>query len=167
MDFKKLYRSFEYAFSGILRLVKSEQNAKMHLLVRVLVVTAGFVLKISGSEWCVVLILIALVWAAEAFNTVIERLTDHLFHGYHKTARIVKDVSAGGGVDLCNNCSSLWFDYFSTENPGFAILKQFNFIKPIFPIFYKIVRYFCWFHIKMKILYIIFSCQFLFKVLYI
>lgn len=100
MDFKKLYRSFGYAFSGILRLVKSEQNARIHLLVTVFALAAGFVLKISGSEWCVVLILIALVWAAEAFNTVIERLTDHLFHGYHKTARIVKDVSAGA-VLIC------------------------------------------------------------------
>jgi diacylglycerol kinase (ATP) len=100
MDFKKLLRSFGYAFSGILRLVKSEQNARIHLLVTVLVVTTGFVLKLSGSEWCVILILIALVWAAEAFNTVIERLTDHLFHGYHKTARIVKDVSAGA-VLIC------------------------------------------------------------------
>jgi len=100
MDFKKLLRSFGYAFSGILRLVKSEQNARIHLFVTVCAVTAGFVLNITGSEWCVILILIALVWSAEAFNTSIEKLTDHLFHGYHKTARIVKDISAGA-VLIC------------------------------------------------------------------
>jgi diacylglycerol kinase len=41
------------------------------------------------------LIVIALVWAAEAFNTAIEKLTDHLFPEYHETARFAKDVAAG------------------------------------------------------------------------
>ena len=52
-------------------------------------------MRISTSEWCIILVLIALVWATEAFNTVIEKLTDHLFHDYHETARIAKDISAG------------------------------------------------------------------------
>jgi len=98
--FKKLLRSFGYAFSGIIRMIGMEQNARIHLLATICAVSLGFVLKISNLEWCVILILIALVWAAEAFNTSIEKLTDHLFHGYHKTARIVKDVSAGA-VLIC------------------------------------------------------------------
>ena len=98
--FKKLLRSFGYAFSGIIRMIGMEQNARIHLLATICAVSLGFVLKISNLEWCVILILISLVWAAEAFNTSIEKLTDHLFHGYHKTARIVKDVSAGA-VLIC------------------------------------------------------------------
>ena len=98
--FKKLFRSFGFAFTGLYELIKSEQNARIHLLVSIFVVTAGVVFKISALEWCVILIFIGLVWAAEAFNTVIEKLTDHLFHDYHQTARIVKDVSAGA-VLIC------------------------------------------------------------------
>lgn len=97
---KKLFRSFGYAFSGIIRMIGMEQNARIHLLATICAVLLGFGLKISSMEWCIVLILIALVWAAEAFNTSIEKLTDHLFHGYHKTARIVKDFSAGA-VLIC------------------------------------------------------------------
>ena len=92
---KKRVRSFGYAFAGLYELLKSEPNARIHFLATVCASIAGIMLRISKSEWCVILILIALVWAAEAFNTVIEKLVDHLFHDYHDTARIAKDVSAG------------------------------------------------------------------------
>jgi len=93
--FKKLLRSFGYAFSGLSEMVKSEQNVRLHLLVTICVIIAGFLLKITLIEWCLVLICISLVWVAEAFNTAIERLTDHIFNERHQTARMVKDISAG------------------------------------------------------------------------
>lgn len=97
----KRIKSFGFAFSGLYKLVKSESNARIHLAATIVAVLAGFFLKISNAEWCVVLIVIALVWAAEAFNTVIEKLTDYLFPEYHETARIVKDISAGA-VLICS-----------------------------------------------------------------
>ena len=97
---KKRIRSFGFAFTGIFELIKSEPNARIHLVATILAVLAGFFLKISAAEWSVVLIVIALVWAAEAFNTVIEKLVDHLFQERHETARIAKDVSAGA-VLIC------------------------------------------------------------------
>ncbi|MFY9152448.1 MAG: diacylglycerol kinase family protein [Prolixibacteraceae bacterium] len=97
---RKRIKSFGFAFTGIFELVKSEPNARIHLVATILAVLAGFILKISNAEWFVVLIVIALVWAAEAFNTVVEKLVDHLFPEYHETARISKDVSAGA-VLIC------------------------------------------------------------------
>ncbi len=91
----KRLKSFKYAFTGIYELVKSEPNARIHLIATIAAVAAGFFLRISNGEWCVILIVIALVWAAEAFNTIIEKLVDHLFPEYHETARVVKDVAAG------------------------------------------------------------------------
>lgn len=92
---QKRVKSFGFAFTGIYELVKSEPNARIHLVATIVAVVAGFLLEISNAEWCVVLIVIALVWAAEAFNTVIEKLVDHLFPEVHEIARIAKDVSAG------------------------------------------------------------------------
>ena len=93
--FKKRIKSFGFAFTGFYELVKSEPNARIHLAATICVVLAGFLLRISNAEWCIISIAIALVWAAEAFNTVIEKLVDHLFPEYHETARIAKDISAG------------------------------------------------------------------------
>jgi diacylglycerol kinase (ATP) len=90
-----LIKSFGYAFSGIYRLFKSESNARIYLLATLCTLTAGILLRISNTEWCVILIVIALVWAAEAFNTAFEKLTDHLFPEYHETARFAKDLAAG------------------------------------------------------------------------
>jgi diacylglycerol kinase len=93
--FVRLIKSFGYAFTGIHRLLRSEPNTRIHLLATACALIAGKILRISNSEWCIILIVIALVWASEAFNTAIEKLTDHLFPGYHETARIAKDISAG------------------------------------------------------------------------
>jgi diacylglycerol kinase len=97
---RKRIKSFGYAFTGIYELVRSEPNTRIHLLATICAITGGFLLRISTSEWCVILIVIALVWAMEAVNTVIEKLVDHLFQEYHETARITKDVSAGA-VLIC------------------------------------------------------------------
>ncbi len=93
--FIKRIKSFGYAFTGLFELIKSEPNSRIHLVATVGVVIAGFFLGLSNAEWCAVLIVIAMVWVTEAFNTVMEKLTDHLFPEHHETARIVKDVSAG------------------------------------------------------------------------
>ena len=93
--FVRLIKSFGYAFKGIFDLLRSEPNTRIHLLATVCALIAGFLLRISKTEWCIILIVIALVWTAEAFNTAIEKLTDHLFPEYHETARFVKDVAAG------------------------------------------------------------------------
>jgi diacylglycerol kinase len=98
--FKKRIKSFGYAFTGLYELIKSEPNARIHLVATIGVVTAGFLLCLSDKEWCVIMIVIVLVWAAEAFNTVIEKITDHLFPEHHETARIAKNVSAGA-VLIC------------------------------------------------------------------
>jgi diacylglycerol kinase len=93
--FTRLIKSFGYAFTGIYELFRSEHNIRIHFIATVCALIAGILFQISKSEWCVILIVIALVWAAEAFNTVIEKLTDHLFPEHHETARIAKDVAAG------------------------------------------------------------------------
>ena len=93
--FHKRIKRFSYAFKGLYDLVKSEPNARIHLVATIAAVSAGIFFRISNTEWCIILIVIALVWAAEAINTVIEKLADHLFPEYHETARIVKDIAAG------------------------------------------------------------------------
>jgi diacylglycerol kinase (ATP) len=91
----KRIRSFGFAFTGIYELVKSEPNARIHLLATMVAVAAGFYFDISLGEWLAVTIVIGMVWMAEAFNTVVEKLVDHLFPHRHETARLAKDISAG------------------------------------------------------------------------
>lgn len=97
---KRFFNSFGFAVQGIGQLLKTEQNARIHLIVSVAVIIAGFFFCLNAIEWCIVVLCMGLVWAAEAFNTALETVTNHLFKGRNETARIIKDVSAGA-VLLC------------------------------------------------------------------
>jgi diacylglycerol kinase len=97
---KKRIKSFSYAFTGIYELVKSEPNAQIHFLATIIAVSAGFICSISASEWCIIIIAIAIVWMAEGFNTVAEKFCNHVIPEYNETARIIKDVAAGS-VLIC------------------------------------------------------------------
>ena len=88
-------RSFKYAFAGIWTMLKSQQNAWVHVFATVAVVTVGFVLGISPAEWCWLVIAIIAVWMAEALNTAIEFLADVASPEFHPLVKKAKDVSAG------------------------------------------------------------------------
>ena len=47
----KFYGGFRYAIEGILTGIRQEQNMKMHCIMTVLVVLAGFFFEISKIEW--------------------------------------------------------------------------------------------------------------------
>jgi diacylglycerol kinase len=100
IDFPKVLRSFRFAGQGIVDLFRFENNAKVHLLVAILVIGAGFVLSLSPVEWAIILTQIGLVWAAEAFNTAIEKLCDFVSPGLHPQIKAIKDLSSGAVLIL-------------------------------------------------------------------
>ncbi|GAB4015876.1 diacylglycerol kinase family protein [Spirosoma migulaei] len=100
IDFRKVVRSFRFAGQGILDLFRFENNAKVHLLIAGLVVATGLYLQLSRTEWAIILTQIGLVWAAEAFNTAIEKLCDFVSPGRHPQIKAIKDLSSGAVLIL-------------------------------------------------------------------
>ena len=88
-------KSFGYAFNGIRLMICQEQNAKIHLIVMLIVLVAGFCFHLSASEWISVVIVSGGVFTAEAFNTSIETLSDTISPTYNKNIKQVKDFAAG------------------------------------------------------------------------
>lgn len=68
---------------------------RVHLLVFVLVLVAGFVLHISKTEFLLILLVSALMLSLELTNTAIERLADKVSPGFDEKIGVVKDVMAG------------------------------------------------------------------------
>jgi hypothetical protein len=58
------------------------------------VVIAGFLYRISSTEWLTIILCISLVIGMEAMNTAVEWLTDLVSPEYHPLAGKVKDVAA-------------------------------------------------------------------------
>ena len=71
-----LYKSFRYAFEGIIAGIKKERNMKIHCTAMVLVIAAGIILKLSVTEWCICLVLFGMILALELVNTAIEAVVD-------------------------------------------------------------------------------------------
>jgi diacylglycerol kinase len=93
---QKRAASFRYAFHGIATLLRSQPNARIHLIAAIAALGAAYFLKISTGEWALVVLCIAAVFAAEAFNTALEFLTDLVSPDYHELAGKTKDVAAAG-----------------------------------------------------------------------
>jgi diacylglycerol kinase len=87
--------SFRYAANGVRIAFATQAHAKIHLVAALAVAYAGWLFAISPSEWCALLLAIALVWVSEAINTAVEFTVDLLSPGYHETASKAKDVAAG------------------------------------------------------------------------
>jgi diacylglycerol kinase (ATP) len=92
--------AFGFAFKGIYLLVKYEAHARIHLVASILVIAAGFYFQITKTEWLAILLAISSVFAAEGFNSAIERLTNKSFDGIHPQAAAIKDLAAGA-VLIC------------------------------------------------------------------
>lgn len=95
MQVQKMLRSFRYAFKGIGFLTK-ENNMKFHLMAAVVVLSAGFYVQLSATEWTVIIIQIGLVFSAEAFNTAIEKLCDFVSPSHQPLIGKAKDLAAAG-----------------------------------------------------------------------
>ncbi|GAB2560985.1 diacylglycerol kinase family protein [Spirosoma aerophilum] len=100
IDIRKVLRSFRFAGQGIVDLFRYENNARVHLLVAIVVILAGFILGLSLVEWAIILTQVGLVWAAEAFNTAIEKICDFISPGIHPQIKAIKDLSSGAVLIL-------------------------------------------------------------------
>lgn len=94
MNVRKFFRSFRYATEGMVTAVQ-EQNLKFHLVSAIVVITAGLLTGLSVVEWCIIILVIALVIGTELINTAIERVVDLASPEIHPLAKQAKDVAAG------------------------------------------------------------------------
>ena len=96
----KIINSFKYAFQGIVSSFKAERNMKIHILMMILVIIAGFIFKITKIEWIICISLFGLVISSELFNTAIETIVDIVMPEKNEKAKLAKDVSAGAVLVL-------------------------------------------------------------------
>ena len=92
----RLARSFGCAFAGLFWMVRSQRNARIHLMALGIVVVMGAWLRITSMEWCLVVLAAGGVLAAEALNSAVEELADRLTTERDERIRRAKDAAAAG-----------------------------------------------------------------------
>jgi diacylglycerol kinase len=90
-----LIASFRNAIAGLAYALRTQRNARVHLVFTALVVGLAFWLELGTEQWCLLLLAIGLVWMAELSNTAIETAVDLASPQIHPLAKTAKDVKAG------------------------------------------------------------------------
>jgi len=91
---KSRWQSIQYAWQGIKYALRTQPNTWVYILISMAVLALGVWLSITPLEWAVILLVMAVVWAAEFFNTALEVLMDLVNPQPHPVVKIAKDVSA-------------------------------------------------------------------------
>ncbi|WP_322799294.1 diacylglycerol kinase family protein [Thermoflexus sp.] len=95
MRARTLWESFRFAFAGLRYAWRTQRNLRIHMAITVAVMALAGWLRFDPIRWAVLILTIALVWAAELLNTALEAIVDLASPSFHPLARIAKDVSAG------------------------------------------------------------------------
>lgn len=88
-------RAFGYAFRGVYEAVRGERHMRFHVVAAVVVVVVAAWLGVSAADWLWLVAAIGSVWAAELFNTAIERVVDLASPDIHPLAKAAKDTASG------------------------------------------------------------------------
>lgn len=94
MNVTKFFKSFTYAFAGIIAATK-EQNFRFHLLAVIIVVTTAVLTGVSKYEWLILILVMAIVLSFEMLNSALERVVDLATEEFHPLAKLSKDLAAG------------------------------------------------------------------------
>lgn len=76
-------------------LLRTQINARIHVVAAVVVVFVGAWLEIGVRDWTLLVLAIAMVVVAEGLNTAIEFLADAAVPEHHLLIKHAKDVAAG------------------------------------------------------------------------
>ncbi|MCQ3935530.1 MAG: diacylglycerol kinase family protein [Chloroflexi bacterium] len=87
-------QSVRHAVRGWLYALRTQRNAWIHSAVATVVLILGIWLGLSPLDWAVIILTIAMVFAAEFMNTAIEAVVDLASPESHPLAKIGKDVGA-------------------------------------------------------------------------
>ncbi|HEY7792863.1 MAG TPA: diacylglycerol kinase [Gaiellaceae bacterium] len=87
--------SFNFAFQGIIHVLRTQRNLRIHFGVAVLVLIAALLSDVSRMELVALLLAIAFVLIAEMLNTAVEAAIDVATTSFDPMAKLAKDIAAG------------------------------------------------------------------------
>ena len=90
-----LLDSFNYAFEGIIHVLRTQRNLRIHFAIAIAVIAAAAVLGVGRLELISLLLAIAFVLVCEMVNSAIEGAIDVSTTSFDPNAKLAKDIAAG------------------------------------------------------------------------
>jgi diacylglycerol kinase (ATP) len=90
-----LIDSFNYAFEGIIHVLRTQRNLRIHFAIAIAVIAAAAAFGVDRIELITLLLAIAFVLVAEMVNSAIEGAIDVSTTSFDPNAKLAKDIAAG------------------------------------------------------------------------
>jgi len=87
-------KKFRDAFRGVGVGVRGERSFRVHFLVAAVVVVAAVVMRVERIEWCLLVLSITVVLAAEMFNSALERMAKAITQEHHPRLADALDIGS-------------------------------------------------------------------------
>ena len=90
-----LLDSFNYALEGIIHVLRTQRNLRIHFVAAILVFGAALAVGVTRLQLIALVLAIAFVLVAEMLNTAIEGVIDVSTTSFDPNAKLAKDIAAG------------------------------------------------------------------------
>jgi diacylglycerol kinase (ATP) len=108
-----IFESFNYAIEGVVHVLRTQRNMRIHLAIAIAVLAAAAAVGVSKLELIALLLAIAFVLIAEMINSAIEGAIDVATTSFDPMAKLAKDIAAGAVLIAAVNAVAIGYLVFA------------------------------------------------------
>jgi diacylglycerol kinase (ATP) len=105
--------SFNFAFEGIIHVLRTQRNMRVHLAAAIAVLVGAVWVGVSKLELIALLLSIAFVFITEMINSALEQAIDVATTSFDPLAKLAKDVAAGAVLIATVNAVAIGYLVFA------------------------------------------------------
>ena len=110
-----IVESFNFALEGIIHVLRTQRNMRIHFLAALLVLIAALWFGVDKLELIALLLSISFVLIAEMINTAVEASVDVATTSFDPLAKLAKDIVAGAVLIATVNAVAVGYLVFSGQ----------------------------------------------------
>lgn len=95
LNTKSLMNIVKYSLNGIKTYMEEGKSFILYSFAAILEVIFGFIFKVNGLEWILIICMLGVLLAVELLNTGIERACDAVTKEYNPLIKAAKDCGSG------------------------------------------------------------------------
>ncbi len=121
-----IVQSFNFAFEGIIYVLRTQRNMRIHFALAAVVLILGLAVGVSKLELLALIVGISFVLIAEMLNTALEAAIDIATTSFDPLAKIAKDVAAGAVLIAAVNAIAIAYLVFADHlsNPSTRLISR-------------------------------------------
>jgi diacylglycerol kinase (ATP) len=110
-----ILESFNFAFEGVIHVLRTQRNMRIHFVTAAIVLIAAVAVGVGRLELMALLLAISFVLIAEMINTALEAGIDVATTSFDPLAKLAKDIAAGAVLIATVNAVAVGYLVFSDK----------------------------------------------------